>query len=151
MHLTELFDLSLRGRAGLLGLEYSAADGSIAELTFGEIDDRASRMAQELAARGLSKGDRLCLHLENRIEFIDLFLACVRLGVIVVPMNVLYREREARHIISDAAPVAVVAARGSDAVYPDGTAVWYVDESRRHPGHGTQYDRQRISMATIRR
>jgi malonyl-CoA/methylmalonyl-CoA synthetase len=85
-------------------------------------------MAQELSARGLSKGDRLCVHLANCVEYIDLFLACVRLGVIVVPMNVLYRERELRHIVGDSEPAAVVTARGSDAVYPPGTTVWLVDD-----------------------
>ena len=68
-------------------------------------------MAAELAARGLSRGDRLAIHLANRVEFIDLYLACTRLGVIFVPMNVLYKERELRHIVGDAEPKAVVAAR----------------------------------------
>src|SRR5215208_4801680 len=98
MHLTQLFDLSLRGRADRVGLEFADRDGELRTLTFGDIDARASRMAHELAARGLQRGDRLCVHLPNRVEFIDLFLACVRLGVILVPMNVLYRERELRHI-----------------------------------------------------
>ncbi len=128
MHLTQLFDLSLRGRADVVGLEYLDADGSLRALTFGEIDARADRMATELTSRGLVRGDRLCLHLENRIEFIDLFLACVRIGVIVVPMNVLYRERELRHIIADAEPKAVVVARNADAIYPEGVALWPVEE-----------------------
>src|SRR6185295_2029560 len=78
--------------------------------------------------RGLTAGDRLCVHLSNRIEFIDLFLACVRLGVIFVPMNVLYRERELRHIIADADPEAVVVSRGSDATYPDDTPRWPIED-----------------------
>src|SRR5437764_11493548 len=80
MHLTQLFDLSLRGRADRVGLEYADASGVVHSLTFGDVDVRASRMAAELTARGLKRGDRLCVHLPNRIEFIDLFLACVRLG-----------------------------------------------------------------------
>ena len=44
----------------------------------------------------------------NCVEFIDIFLACVRTGIIIVPINVLYREREIAHIISDAEPKAVV-------------------------------------------
>src|SRR3569833_4307298 len=100
MHLTGLFDLSFRGRPDRVGLEFDDA-GTLRTLTFGEIDDRANRMAAELSARGLSKGDRLAVHLANRVEFIDLYLACTRLGVIFVPMNVLYRERELRHIVSD--------------------------------------------------
>jgi malonyl-CoA/methylmalonyl-CoA synthetase len=127
MHLTALFDLSFRGRARRLALEYTDAGGD-ARLTFNDVDARANRMAQELSSRGLSRGDRLCVHLANRIEFIDLFLACVRLGVVMVPMNVLYRERELRHIVSDSEPKAVVAARDTDAVYPSGTPVWFVEE-----------------------
>ncbi|HET7373734.1 MAG TPA: AMP-binding protein [Gemmatimonadaceae bacterium] len=126
MHLTQLFDLSFRGRADRVGLEYADADGALRTLTFGDIDARASRMANELAARGLTRGDRLCAHLGNRVEFLDLFLACVRLGVIFVPMNVLYRERELRHIVLDAEPQAVVVEPGGDATYPDGTPLWDV-------------------------
>ena len=128
MHLTQLFDLSLRGRADRVGLELAEPDGSLRKLTFGEIDARASRMARELVARGLTRGDRLCVHLANRIEFIDLYLACVRIGVIFVPMNVLYRERELRHIVADAEPRAVVVDRASDAVYPNDAVLWDVDD-----------------------
>ncbi|HEU4787461.1 MAG TPA: AMP-binding protein [Gemmatimonadaceae bacterium] len=124
MHLTQLFDLSFHGRADRVGLEYSDSAGDLRTLTFGDVDARASRMAHELTARGLMRGDRLCAHLGNRIEFLDLFLACIRLGVIFVPMNVLYRERELRHIVIDAEPQAVVVEPGGDATYPDGTPLW---------------------------
>jgi malonyl-CoA/methylmalonyl-CoA synthetase len=128
MHLTELFDLSFRGRAGRVALEYLDRNGEARSLTFADIDARASRTANELAARGLQRGDRLCVHLSNGVEFIDVFLACVRLGVIFVPMNVLYRERELRHIVSDAEPRAVVVDPRSDATYPADALLWNVDE-----------------------
>ena len=85
-------------------------------------------MAHELAARGLSQGDRLCVHLANRVEFIDLYLACTRLGVIIVPANVLYRERELRHIIGDAQPRAVVSTIGSEATQASDVPVWIIEE-----------------------
>ena len=103
MQLSDLFDLSLVGRRDTIAIEYDAHDG-IRSLTFGELDARANRMSHALAARGLARGDRLCVHLANRVEFIDLFLACVRMGVIFVPMNVLYREREIAHMVADADP-----------------------------------------------
>jgi malonyl-CoA/methylmalonyl-CoA synthetase len=124
--LTELFDASLRGRADRVGLEYADARGTPRTLTFGEIEARANRMAHELTARGLARGDRLCIHLANRVEFVDVFLACTRLGVILVPMNILYRERELRHIVSDADPKAVVVEPNSDATYPDTAPLWDV-------------------------
>src|SRR5687767_13609836 len=130
MHLTSLFDLSLLGRAGRVALEHVDADGQSHALTFGQVEARANRMAHELASRGLARGDRLCVHLANRIEFIDLFLACTRLGVIFVPMNVLYRERELRHIIGDADPTAVVMSTDVPATYPDGAMLWSIEELR---------------------
>ncbi len=128
MHLTQLFDLSLRGRADRTGLEFAERDGTMRTLTFGEIDARAARMSRELSMRSLTRGDRLCVHLGNRVEFIDLYLACVRLGVIFVPMNVLYRERELRHILSDSGPAAVVVDRASGAAYPSDATLWDVDD-----------------------
>jgi malonyl-CoA/methylmalonyl-CoA synthetase len=128
MNLTTLFDLSLIGRANRPALEYTGRDGQLVTLTFGDVETRANRMANELAARGLVAGDRLCVHLPNRIEFIDLFLACARLGVIVVPMNVLYRERELRHILGDAEPRAVVTTGDADVIYPGDVDNWNLDE-----------------------
>jgi malonyl-CoA/methylmalonyl-CoA synthetase len=128
MNLSQLFDLSLLGRADRVAVEYPDAAGMLRVLTFGDVDVRANRLAQELTARGLTRGDRLCVHLANRIEFIDLFLACLRIGVVFVPMNVLYRERELRHIVADSEPAAIVSARDSDAVYPEGVAVWRIEE-----------------------
>jgi malonyl-CoA/methylmalonyl-CoA synthetase len=91
------------GRRDSVALEWQGAN-----YTFGDIDARSNRLAGLLAGRGLKKGDRLCIYLANCIETIDLFLACVKLGVIFVPINILYRDREITHILTDAEPVAVV-------------------------------------------
>jgi len=99
MNLRQLFAVSLQARADAVGLEWAGR-----EFTFGEIDARSNRMANALTERGLAQGDRLCVQLANRIEMIDLFLACVKLGVIFVPVNILYREREISHILADAEP-----------------------------------------------
>ena len=99
MTLTHLFDLSLRGRRDTPALEFAGRT-----YTFGEIDERSNRMAQYLLGRGLKTGDRLCVQLPNCVEMIDLYLACVKLGVIFVPINVLYKDREIAHILNDAEP-----------------------------------------------
>ena len=109
MLLGDLFDLSLVGRTAVPALDVDAADGSVETLTFGEVNARAWRMADVLARRGVAAGDRVAVHLANRLEFIDLFLASLRLGAIFVPINVLYREREIAHIVADASPRLVVA------------------------------------------
>jgi malonyl-CoA/methylmalonyl-CoA synthetase len=99
MHLTQLFDLSLRARADQPALEWNGTVWS-----FGDVEWRANRMAHVLRARGFGRGDRLCVYLANRIELIDIYLACARLGVIFVPVNILYRDREISHIVDNAEP-----------------------------------------------
>jgi malonyl-CoA/methylmalonyl-CoA synthetase len=101
VNLNHLFDLSFAGRRDAAALEFEGRS-----YTFGEIDARANRMAQALSRRGLRLGDRLCVHLANCVEMIDLYLACTRLGIIFVPVNILYRDREIAHIVHDAEPAA---------------------------------------------
>ena len=55
MNLLDLFDLSLVGRRNQDALEF---DGRT--YTFGDIDDRSSRVAEALRLRGIETGDRVC-------------------------------------------------------------------------------------------
>lgn len=120
MNLMNLFDFSLQGRHEEVALEFCGN-----QFTFGDIEARSNRMAQLLAIRGLHAGDRLCVYLANCVEMIDLFLACVKLGVIFVPINILYREREINHILGDADPAAVVTAAEE---FPLKVPVWHPQE-----------------------
>jgi malonyl-CoA/methylmalonyl-CoA synthetase len=88
-------------------------------------------MADVLARRGLREGGRLAVQLANRLEFLDVFLACLKLGVVFVPVNVLYREREVGHIVSDAGPFALVTTGDLARLVPSGTRVWDVGELTR--------------------
>ena len=115
LNLTDLFDISLRGRANVAALEFRDRT-----YTFGEIDTRSNQLSQLLLRRGLKTGDRLCVYLANCVEMIDLYLACAKLGVIFVPINILYRERELAHILNDAEPFAVV----SDTAFQAPVPLW---------------------------
>ena len=99
MNLINLFDLSLVGRKNKPALEFAGET-----FTFGQIDQRSNRMANFLSSNGLESGDRICVYLENCVEMIDLYIACTKLGIIFVPINILYKEREVTHILSDAEP-----------------------------------------------
>ena len=126
MSLLPLFDVSLITRATRPALECESAAGVVTAYTFGDLEIRSNRLAQLLRARGLKAGDRLAFFLQNRIEVIDLWLAGAKLGLIIVPINVLYRERELTHIVHDAAPTAVVTSADLAALIPREVAVWDV-------------------------
>ena len=118
MQLADLFAASLAGQADDVAIEVDLPAGGTAALTFGDLDARSNRLARLLTRRGLRGGDRVGVYLANRLEFIDLLLACVKLGLVLVPINILYREREIAHIVGDAAPKAVVTTRESFAAFP---------------------------------
>ena len=119
MNLNHLFDLSFVGRREKPALEFGGAT-----YTFGEIDNRSNRLAQLLLNRGLRKGDRLSVYLANSIELIDIFLACVKTGIVFVPVNILYRDREIAHILSDAEPSALI----TDAAITATVPIWRTAE-----------------------
>ena len=122
MTLHELFERSQIGRREEIGLEFQGRS-----FTFGEIDARSNRLARALLARGLRSGDRLCVYLANCVEMIDIFLACAKTGVIFVPINILYREREVSHILRDAEPAALV----TDAKIEAAAPVWTTGDLNR--------------------
>ena len=117
MLLSDLFEPSLLGRSYEPGL-ICEMDGSLRELTFGEVRNRAARTATVLLRRGLGPGDRVAVYLANRVEFLDLFIACVQAGLILVPINVLYRDREIAHIIGDAEPALIVTTAANMGLFP---------------------------------
>ena len=115
VNLCDLFDQSFKGRRDAIALEFAGQ-----EYTFGEIDSRSNRLARLFQAKGLCSGDRLCVYLVNSVHMIDAYLACLKLGVIFVPVNILYRDREITHILSDAAPAALI----TDAAVATELPVW---------------------------
>ena len=88
MNLLDLFDLSFVGRREQIALEYGAGDTKPTTYTFGDLDRRSNRMAGLFASRGHKAGDRLCIYLANCLEIVDIYLACLKLGVILVPINI---------------------------------------------------------------
>jgi fatty-acyl-CoA synthase len=60
----------------------AVVDGDRA-LSYAALDDRARRLAQVLAARGVGRGDRVAVLAENRLEILELLLAAAHRGAIV--------------------------------------------------------------------
>ena len=111
MNLPSLFAPSLRDASARVGLEFQGT-----AFRFGEIDTRSNRVANLLLAQGCKSGDRVAVYLKNCVELIDVFLACVKVGFIFTPINILYREGEIAHILADAAPRVLIAHRESDEI-----------------------------------
>ncbi|WP_405800445.1 class I adenylate-forming enzyme family protein [Streptomyces sp. NBC_01506] len=77
-------------------------------LTYGETDALSDSVAGHLAARGLARGDRVAIMLQNTPQFVIALLAAWKAGAIVVPVNPMYKSAEITHVLSDAGVSALV-------------------------------------------
>jgi fatty-acyl-CoA synthase len=77
-------------------------------LTYAMLDDRASRAAALMAARGVREGDRVALLSRNRIEYFEILFGCAKLGAILVPLNWRMPPHELDGLIADAAPALLI-------------------------------------------
>ncbi len=88
-------------------------------LTHAALDDRASRLAVALRHRlGLEPGDRIAILARNCAEYLELFFAAGRVGVIAVPLNWRLAPPELLRVLDDATPRVIVHAAAFDEVVP---------------------------------
>ena len=77
--------------------------------TYRRMNDRANRVATYLAGvLGLRKGDVLSLICRNRMEAIDIYLACGKLGVILAPLSQRLKKAELDDLLARLKPRVLV-------------------------------------------
>ncbi|NKQ52704.1 long-chain-fatty-acid--CoA ligase [Amycolatopsis sp. K13G38] len=78
------------------------------DLSYRELDQRVSRLANALRERGVRYGDRVVALGLNTLEVIETFLASTRLGAICVPVNFRLVADEIAYLLSDSGAAAAV-------------------------------------------
>lgn len=76
--------------------------------TYAQLLDETGRLANSLLSLGLKKGDRLLLQVEKCEAVLSLYLACLRSGVIFLPVNPGYTVAETAHFLQDAEPALAI-------------------------------------------
>jgi malonyl-CoA/methylmalonyl-CoA synthetase len=110
MNLHDLFAIPRRRTPEKAALRFRD-EGRDVVLTYADLFARADALAAGLAARGVTPGDRVAFFLGNRPEFVLAYLAVIRLGAAMVPINLAYRQREITHMLADAEPRLIVTER----------------------------------------
>ncbi|MET9387102.1 acyl-CoA synthetase [Streptomyces sp. NPDC002928] len=78
-------------------------------VTFAELDDRSARLAGALRARGLSRGGRIVLLMENHPVFLEAAWAAQRSGLRYTALNSHLHPAEAQYILDDCGATALIA------------------------------------------
>ena len=78
-------------------------------LTYARYEERANRLANALSGLGLAQGDRLAVYAHNCVEWMEIYAACAKSGVVAVPVNFRLTASEVRFILEDCEAAAVVA------------------------------------------
>ncbi len=97
-----------RARARLVPGAIAVDDGR-RRLTYAALGERVSRTADALASLGIARGERVAILSENRIEYLELELACAALGAIAACQNWRLAPPELQHCVSLVEPRVVIA------------------------------------------
>jgi malonyl-CoA/methylmalonyl-CoA synthetase len=70
-------------------------------LSYQDLDQQTGRSAAALRELGIAQGDRIALLLPKGLEFIEIHLAALALGAVVLPLNPGYRPEEIAYFLFD--------------------------------------------------
>ncbi|MBN8891817.1 MAG: acyl-CoA synthetase [Rhodospirillales bacterium 70-18] len=89
--------------------------GDRTALTFGDrawsfraLDEAAGRIGRHLLSLGLTRGDRVAAYGRNSDAYVLLWLACVRVGLVHVPVNYALTGEELTYIVGQSGAAALV-------------------------------------------
>jgi fatty-acyl-CoA synthase len=94
-------------RSVLSGDRTSIIDGDV-RLTFSELNGRVNAVSHMLLKKGFTKGDRIAALLMNCHQFLEIYFAAAKLGIVMVPLNYRLSQEELGFIIGDCGAKALV-------------------------------------------
>lgn len=84
------------------------AHGTPRRLSWTQLADEVDRFCLMLLAHGIRRDDVLVMQIPNCVEQFVVYLSCARLGIIVTPVPIQYRDHELGHILEVTKAVAAV-------------------------------------------
>src|SRR5882724_10149179 len=79
------------------------------ELSYASLRDQSGRFAAALMRRGVVPGDRIAVQVDKSVEAVLLYVACLRMGAVFVPINPANTPNEVDYFLRDSNPrVAVI-------------------------------------------
>ena len=87
-------------------------DGAL--ITYRGIDEWSAQFARVLIDLGITPGERVVVQIPKSVEAVALYLACLRVGAVYVPLNTAYTTAEVQFFVDDARPALFVYSATTD-------------------------------------
>jgi malonyl-CoA/methylmalonyl-CoA synthetase len=75
-----------------------------AEFSYAWLHDQSGRFAAALTRRGVLPGDRVAVQVDKSADAVLLYIACLRMGAVFVPINVANTPNEVDYFLRDSQP-----------------------------------------------
>lgn len=92
-----------------IALKWLNEQGDYEEITYGNLMKKANQLANGLEKLGLSKGDRVLVMVPRQIIAYVIYLACLKLGVAVIPSSEMLRAKDLEYRFNHSGAKAVIA------------------------------------------
>jgi malonyl-CoA/methylmalonyl-CoA synthetase len=76
--------------------------------TYADLEQASAQLAAFLTGLGVAPGERVAVQVEKSPQALFLYLACLRAGLVYLPLNSAYRESEVEYFLDNAQPKIVV-------------------------------------------
>jgi fatty-acyl-CoA synthase len=102
-HIADLFEMVAEAVPDRIAIQ---SNDSI--LTYAELDLRTDALARGLAARGIGRGDHVGLYMRNRSEYLESYLAAIKVGAVPFNVNYRYKRQELAYLFDNADACCII-------------------------------------------
>ncbi|MEV6275646.1 acyl-CoA synthetase [Nocardia sp. NPDC051832] len=127
------------------------------QVTYRELDERATRLAHYFAGRGIGRGDHIGIYSRNSIEMLEAMIASYKLRAVSVSVNYRYTADEVRYVLDNADLVALVHERRYSGIVaevlptvPKLTDVVVVEDGSDLSSDGVRYETALATQSPLR-
>ncbi len=108
MNLNNTFEQTVADRGSEVAMLYPGG-----EVTYATFHEAVQRLAQGIRKLGITRGERVAIMLPNIPQFPIVYYAILRLGAVVVPINTMYKGREAAWLLENSEAKMLIAWQGA--------------------------------------
>jgi len=115
LNITEFLDINNSQCPDSVAIDFY----QIGPTTYRQLQEQIERFSTGLYKLGFQAGDHIALALSNSPEFIVAYLAIIRAGMVVIPLNIMVQKMELEYQLADSEAVGLIATKRFIRIYEE--------------------------------